>query len=74
MKTIDVILRYMILFGVLFTWLGVDYHFYDIIAARGGWDAWVATNFLWQTAILYVAVWNIFGIFAVVIWWFTKED
>lgn len=73
MKAIQVILRYMILFGILFTWLGVDYQSYNTIVARGGWDAWVATNFLWKTALLYVAVWNILGIFAVVIWWFTKD-
>lgn len=74
MKAIQVILRYVILFSIMFAWFGMDYYFYDIISARGGWDAWVSTNPFWQTAIMMAVMWNIFGAVCMLICWITRND
>ena len=67
-------LSYIMLACIMFAWFGMDYYFYDVISARGGWNAWVSTNPFWKTSIMMAVMWNMFGAVGLVLWWITRND
>jgi hypothetical protein len=67
-------MKYIMLVAILFVWLGMDVDFYLVVSERGGWDAYVATNFLWQSAVSALVVWNIIGCICASLWWICRND
>ena len=67
-------MKYLLLVAILFVWLGMDVDFYLVVSERGGWDAYVATNFLWQSAVTALVAWNIIGCICASLWWLCRND
>lgn len=67
-------MKYLMLVAILFIWFGMDFDFYLVVSERGGWESYVATNFLWQSAVTAFVVWNMIGCICASLWYICRND
>lgn len=67
-------MKYVVLLSIVLFFGGLDALYIQIVVERGGWDAYVATNPFWQTAVAYFIMLNFLFVCSLVIWWICRND
>ena len=52
----------------------VDYDFVNVVQSRGGFDAWRASNFLWDTALFGLTLWHVMAVGALFLVYICNKD